>query len=67
MFDFLGFMHYNLKIRIGKYVIGHKMNWKQGKLKYQVIIKQIKEYLVINLMETIKELNNKLIGLYTQY
>ena len=41
MFDFLGFMHYNLKIRIGKYVIGHKMkmNWKQGKLKYQVIIK----------------------------
>ena len=38
-FDFLGFMHYNVKKRTRKYTVGHKMSKKKSKLKHEVIKK----------------------------
>lgn len=66
-FDFLGFMHYNGITRTGKYTVGHKMSKKKRKLKQQAITKWIKEHRNVNFIETIKLLNEKLIGLYVYY
>ena len=66
-FDFLGFMHYNGKIRTGKYCVGHKMSKKKRKSKHKSITKWIKEHKAYKFKEIIEMLNKKLTGLYAYY
>ena len=67
-FDFLGFTHYNMKTRTGKYMVGHRMSKKKRKLKNQAITKWIKESRSkYKFKELITRLNRKLIGLYAYY
>lgn len=66
-FDFLGFMHYNGKIRTGKYCVGHKMSKKKRKSKHKSITKWIKENKAYKFKEIIEMLNKKLTGLYAYY
>ena len=66
-FDFLGFTHYNGVTRTGKYMVGHKMSKKKRKMKHKAITKWIKERRACKFMETIKQLNRKLVGIYAYY
>ena len=66
-FNFLGFMHYNGTTKTGKYTVGHKMDKKKKKAKCNNITKWIKERRVYKFKDTIKQLNKKLIGIYSYY
>lgn len=66
-FDFLGFMHYNGKTRIGKYCVGHKTSKKKRKLKHKSTTKWIKEQKAYKFKEIIEALNKKLTGVYAYY
>lgn len=60
-------MHYNAKIRTGKYCVGHKMSKKKRKSKHKSITKWIKEHKAYKFKEIIEMLNKKLTGLYAYY
>ena len=66
-FDFLGFMHYNGITKTGKYTVGHKMSKKKKKAKQKAITKWIKENRNRNVLELLKALNKKLVGMYAYY
>lgn len=66
-FDFLGFLHYNGKTRTGKYTVGHKISKKKKKAKKKKIKQFIKENRHKNIIDTIKETNKILIGIYAYY
>lgn len=66
-FDFLGFTHKNGRTLKGKYTLTHLTSMKKLKQKKQSAKKWLKEYMHVDLKETIKLLNLKLRGHYLYY
>lgn len=66
-FDFLGFTISNGKTRNGYYRVYYSTSEKKLKLKYMMLKEFVKENIILDYKELIKQLNKKLIGLYNYY
>lgn len=66
-FDFLGFTHFNMKGRNGKYTVGHRITKKKKRQKKDNIKKFLKEHMHDDLEKVINVLNKKLVGMYNYY
>lgn len=66
-FDFLGFTISNDKTRNGYYREDYSTSQKKSKLKYKMLKEFVKENIILDYKELIKQLNKKLVGLYNYY
>lgn len=66
-FDFLGFTHFNMKGRNGKYTVGHRITKKKKRQKKDNIKKFLKEHMHDDLERVVNMLNKRLVGMYNYY
>lgn len=66
-FDFLGFTISNGKTRKGYYRVNYSTSQKKSKLKYKKLKEFIKGNVILDYKELIRQLNQKLRGLYNYY
>ena len=66
-FDFLGFTHFNMKGRNGKYTVGHRITKKKKRQKKDNIKEFLRLHMHDNLSVIVDKVNRKLVGMYNYY